>query len=65
MSGTVVPFTIDFADGSNIGPHWTLNVAVESARQVESAPGGRKAIRIRRGTEVILGGVSFRKELDE
>lgn len=64
MSNTIIPLTIDLEDGSSLSPHWTLDVALESARHVEAAPGGRKVVRIRRGTEVVLESAQLRRELD-
>jgi len=65
MSNAIIPLTIDLEDGSSLSPHWTLDVALESARQVEAAPGGRKVVRIRQGADIVLEGAELRRELDE
>jgi hypothetical protein len=49
VNGTIIPLTIILADGSKIGPHWTLDVALESARQVEEVGGGCNVVRIQKG----------------
>ena len=58
---TIEPYVIDFEDG-NVGPCWSLDGAIEVAREAGSA--GRKAVRIRRATEVVLEGAPLRRELD-
>ena len=65
MSSTIIAFTLELVDGSKIGPHWTLDAAVESARQVEAAPGGRKARRICRGADIVMEGDLLRQKLSE
>lgn len=58
---TFHPYTVDLENG-NIGPAWSLEVAVQAAREAETV--GCKAVRIRRGAEVILEGAALRTELD-
>ena len=61
MSTTIPSFTIDLNLGS-VGPAWTLEVALQAAREVET--GGLRATCIRRGPDVILDNAALRKALD-
>jgi len=65
MSEQILPFTVVLDDSSQIGPSWTLDNALDVARGCEKGAGGRKVIRITRGTEIVLEGDALRGRLDE
>jgi hypothetical protein len=60
IGGTILPFTV-VLDNGTIGPAWTLDVALEVAREAEGA--GRRAVRITRGAKTILDGEDLRARL--
>lgn len=61
MSGAIFPFTVVLNPGE-LGPAWTLDVALQAAREAEQA--GRQAIRIVRGRETILEGEDLRQAIE-
>lgn len=48
-------------DNGRIGPAWTLEVAIEVAREAETA--GRIALRIWQGQNVVMEGEALRQEM--
>lgn len=62
MSGTRIPFIVETDSGPLSDPAWTLDMAVQSARDAETA--GSRASRIRRGIEIVLEGDALRKALE-
>jgi len=60
MTRTVLAYYIEI-DNGRIGPAWTLEGALEQARDAET--GGRTAIRIVQGADTVLEGDELRKRL--
>jgi hypothetical protein len=60
MSDPFLPFTVVLNPGE-LGPAWTLDVALQVAREAEQA--GRQVSRIIRGREIILEGEDLRRAM--